>query len=137
MAASGASCSNCVRAQSSGPGRPTLVIDATGASRTLVIFGRRWRETESKGEGTEREKEARALSIGSFVPVDPFFGVALIRKHRGSLEVICKMSHVASRFRNSSSRICFLIETFFLCWRLFRQYRKRLNDILLVYLHCT
>jgi len=44
------------------------------------------REQEG-GKGTEGEKEARALSIGSFVPMDPFFGVALIRRHRGFLEV--------------------------------------------------
>lgn len=94
MAASGAGCSSRVGARSSGPGRPTLVIDATGASRTLVIFGgerKSEREGGRRGRRAEGGKRARALSIGFLVPVDPFFRVALIREHRGSSGVSCEI----------------------------------------------
>jgi len=63
-------------------GRSTLVIDAIGASQTLVIFGGQWkkkvREKEEREREREREregKEVRTLSIGSRdrdPPADPF-----------------------------------------------------------------
>jgi hypothetical protein len=84
-------------------GRSTLVIDAIGASQTLVIFGGQWKKKVREKEEREREREREGGKGGTDV-IDrlswsgssrgSFFRVALIRRHHGSLGILCKMGRI-------------------------------------------